>query len=327
MSQKPPLAHLKQVPLRTYWEREDFDFTPWLSQPDNISLLGAAVGLDLEVEAREKNVGIFRADILCKDQTDHSWVVIENQLERTDHAHLGQLLTYAAGLDAITIIWVAQSFTEEHRAALDWLNTVTDSAINFFGLEMELWQIADSPLAPKFNVVSQPNHWRKIIAKVKTGSLSSSQQKFLEFWQGFHSFLEHQPIGLKVTNPTTRNWLSSTINRSHFNLYLTVYPKTQIVSVGIWLSGSHKDVYFQVLQNVQDEIEKEIGHALEWNLNQSQTSHALLLRAACVEFSDLSQREVLYKQLYELAVTFHQVFDVRIEQLNTAELPIADEKI
>ena len=101
------LGRMERVDLRVAWSTEDRDFTPWLARPENITLLGEALNIDLEIEAQEKEVGPFRADILCKDIVNGHWVLIENQLERTDHNHLGQLLTYAAGLDAVTIIWIA----------------------------------------------------------------------------------------------------------------------------------------------------------------------------------------------------------------------------
>ena len=121
---------------------------------ESIELLGETIGIELELEAQEKDVGPFRADILCKNTEDDSWVLIENQIEKTDHKHLGQLMTYAAGSQAVTIVWVASKFTEEHRAALDWLNKITDDNFRFFGLEVELWKIGDSPAAPKFNIIS-----------------------------------------------------------------------------------------------------------------------------------------------------------------------------
>ncbi len=136
-------GRLERVELRQVWPHEATAFTPWLAQPENLKLLGDKIGIDLELEAQEANVGPFRADILCKDTLTNQWVLIENQLERTDHTHLGQLLTYAAGLKAVTIVWIANRFTSEHRAALDWLNEITDSGFNFFGLEVELWRIGD----------------------------------------------------------------------------------------------------------------------------------------------------------------------------------------
>ena len=143
----------------------------WLDD-ENIGLLSETIGLELEVEAQEKHVGPFRADILCKDTVTDSWVLIENQLERTNHTHLGQLLTYAAGLDAVTVVWIAERFTEEHRAALDWLNEITAEGFSFFGLEIELWRIGDSPMAPKFNVVSHPNDWTKTVSRISRGELT-----------------------------------------------------------------------------------------------------------------------------------------------------------
>src|SRR5205823_7927290 len=119
------LGRLQKVDLREAWTSECSDFTPWLAQEANLQLLGETIGIELELESQEKGVGPFRADILCKDTATDNWVLIENQLERTDHTHLGQLITYAAGLNAVTIVWIADRFTEEHRAALDWLNEHT----------------------------------------------------------------------------------------------------------------------------------------------------------------------------------------------------------
>jgi hypothetical protein len=159
------LGRLERVSLRVVWSSESGDFTPWLERAENLKLLGETIGLELECEAQEKEVGPFRADILCKDTATNNWVLIENQLERTDHIHLGQLLTYAAGLDAVTIVWITERFIEEHRAALDWLNEKTERGINFFGLEVELWRIGDSAIAPKFNIVSEPNEWTRTVVR------------------------------------------------------------------------------------------------------------------------------------------------------------------
>ena len=125
--------------------------------------------------------------------------MIENQLERTNHTHLGQLITYAAGLRAVTIVWVANPFTEEHRAALDWMNDITDTRFNFFGLEIELSRIGNSPLAPKFNVVSKPNDWSKTVTEgVTRVELSETQQLQLDFWTAFRTY---QPVA-KVREAT-----------------------------------------------------------------------------------------------------------------------------
>ena len=144
------LGRLEPVELRDIWRSEAAGFTPWLARPENLSVLGETLGIDLELEAQERSVGPFRADILCKDIATDSWVLVENQLERTDHSHLGQLLTYASGLEAVTIVWVAAQITDEHRSTLDWLNRITDARFRFFGLEVELRsgpRIVDSVLS------------------------------------------------------------------------------------------------------------------------------------------------------------------------------------
>ena len=131
------LGRLEKITdLREVWKTEDKDFTPWLANEQNLGLLGETIHMDLELEAVEKYVGPFRADILCRNTDDNSHVLVENQVERTDHTHLGQLMTYAAGLDTVSIVWIAREFTDEHRAALDWLNEITGDKFNFFGLEI-----------------------------------------------------------------------------------------------------------------------------------------------------------------------------------------------
>jgi len=202
----PSLGRLRRIDLRQVWLSEPGGFTPWLAQEENLRLVGETIGIDLELESQEKAVGPFRADILCKDTATDQWVLIENQLERTDHLHLGQLITYAAGLQAINIVWVAQRFTEEHRAALDWLNEQTDDHINFFGLEIELWQIGDSQIAPKFNVVSQPNEWTRTVHKsvANSGPLSEYRALQLEFWTSYKQYLESSNSPLRCQTPAAR---------------------------------------------------------------------------------------------------------------------------
>jgi hypothetical protein len=130
------LGRIDAVDLREVWTSEDKHFTPWLAQPENLELLGEALGIDLQLEAQEKDVGPFRADLLCKNTAEEdSWVVIENQIEKTDHKHLGQLLTYASGLHAKTVVWISAEFSEEHRAAIDWLNRIANRSVQFLALK------------------------------------------------------------------------------------------------------------------------------------------------------------------------------------------------
>ena len=229
------LGRLDPVDLRKIWISEATSFTPWLARPENLAALGSVVGIDLELEAQERPVGPFRADILCKDRNTNAWVLIENQLERTDHGHLGQLLTYASGLDAVTIIWLAATFTEEHRAALDWLNKITDESFRFFGLEVELWRIGNSPAAPKFNVVSKPNAWSHSIKEgaraLEETELSETKVMQRAYWADLNDALKKYggPIsGNKKPQP--QSWMTFPIG--HSKIWLGAYVEVDVDAVG-----------------------------------------------------------------------------------------------
>lgn len=156
------LGRLEKITdLREIWKTEAQDFTPWLAKEENLSLLGETINLELELEAVEKDVGPFRADILCRDTSDNSLVLVENQVERTDHTHLGQLLTYAAGLNTVTIVWIAKKFTDEHRATLDWLNEITGDKINFLVLKSSSGELGGRPSPQSLTLYPSPTIGRK----------------------------------------------------------------------------------------------------------------------------------------------------------------------
>jgi hypothetical protein len=156
------IGRLERVDIRQIWAKEADDFTPWLAQ--HLCLLGEAIGMELELEAVEKTIGAFRADILARDVQTQKWVLIENQLERTDHCHPGQIVAYAAGLEVRTIVWIATEFTQDHRGALDWLNKISGGRVQCFGIHLEVWRIGTA-LAPTFTTISRP-----ILTVVKKGN-------------------------------------------------------------------------------------------------------------------------------------------------------------
>ena len=158
------LGRLEPVDIDTVWDSEPAGFTPWLARAENLGTLGAALGLRLELEAQEMAVGALRADLVCRDADTGRPVLIENQLGRSDHAHLGQTIAYAAGIDAAAVIWLARRFSDEHRLALGWLNGIAGDKTRFFGLEIELWKIDDSRAAPRFDVVSGPGSGAAVAA-------------------------------------------------------------------------------------------------------------------------------------------------------------------
>ena len=314
------LERLIKVPLREFWEGEASDFTPWLADEENISLLGETIGVELEVEAQERNVGPFRADILCKDIVTDDWVLIENQLERTDHTHLGQLLTYAAGLEAVTVVWIAERFTDEHRAALDWLNEITAEELSFFGLEIELWRIGDSPMAPKFNVVSHPNDWKKGVSPSPRNDLTPTQQLYLEYWTGLRDLLEQRNGVIKPVKPLPRNWMGFGVGRSRFRLDASASIRGKWICAGLTLRGSDAKSHFNVLKRERINIETAIGAELEWEERPEQKRSYISLSPA--DETDLEAHQDWNRQhewLCEKLEAFHRVFSPRVKGLDASD--------
>jgi hypothetical protein len=274
------LGRLERIDLREYWKKEDTEFTPWLAKEENIELLSEAIEIELEVQNQEESVGPFRADILCKDTTSDHFVLIENQLERTDHTHLGQLMTYAAGLDAVTIIWIAQKFTEEHRAALDWLNRITDETFNFFGIEIELYRIGDSPAAPMFNIVAKPNDWSKLVKKsASTQNLTDVKILQQEFWQGLKSYLETEKSSFKMQNPAPQHWTNIALGKSDFNLSATVNSREGLISIWLNITGDNaKENYDKLYEIAFEQSKTEVSPEIIWDRMEGRKMSSVILK-------------------------------------------------
>ncbi len=310
------LGRLQKVELHEAWTTESGDFTPWLAKEENLSLLGETIGIELELDSQEKDVGPFRADILCKDTATDNWVLIENQLERTDHTHLGQLLTYAAGLNAVTIVWIAERFTAEHRAALDWLNEKTDEKINFFGLEIELWQIGDSPIAPKFNIISQPNDWFRAVQKAAAGDgeISAHKQFQLKFWTAFKQYMEEKGSFVRCQKPLPQHWTNHAIGRSgvHLDSIISSWNsetgmKGPEIRAELYLDGPNAKHEFAALEKQKESIEKALGFALTWHNPENKAACRLYTRQS-YNFMDETSWTEQFEWLRARLETMHKVF-------------------
>lgn len=263
------LGRLLKVELRDIWLSESSDFTPWLAREENLSILSETLGLELELEAQEKAVGPFRADILCKDIGTNAWVLIENQLERTDHSHLGQLLTYASGLEAVTIVWIAARFTEEHRSTLDWLNRITDETFLFFGVEVELWRIGDSPAAPRFNIVAKPNNWSKLVTQaaraIDSSELTETKSLQLAYWGALGSVLMSKGGALgKERKPQPQSWMAYSIGRTGFSVNASQSRPKRQVRAELYISNANAKPFFYLLRAQKSAIEAELGYTVDW---------------------------------------------------------------
>jgi hypothetical protein len=312
------LGRLKPVDLRSVWGHEERDFTPWLAEEENLALLGDTIGLDLELDEREKAVGPFRADIVCKDTATNSWVLVENQIERTDHNHLGQLLTYAAGLDAVTIVWIADRFTDEHRAALDWLNEITGEEINFFGLEVELWRIGNSPIAPKFNVVSKPNEWIKTVtASREKGGLTETQQLQLAFWTQFRTLLQETNSPLKPRKPRPQHWYDFSIGRSGVHLSVFANTRDKRIGVQLYMHDENAKTFYALLEQRKVEIDAEFDGELGWyQLPHKKASHLTIRNRNLGDPSNQDNWPRQQQWLKEITERFYTYFGPIVRELD-----------
>ena len=316
---KLDLGRLRRVNLRDIWVTEAKEFTPWLAEPHNLDVLSEALGIELELEAKEKDVGSFYADIVCKDRGTDKTVLIENQLEKTNHDHLGKVLTYSAGLQAETVIWLAERFREEHRAALDWLNEISHQNTQFFGLEIELWCIGDSVAAPKFNIVSMPNDWTRSVTEATGNNKEFSELRLLqlEYWGAFLQTLQdaNGPVSGN-RKPQPQMWMSYGVGTGGYHLGTAIHEKQNYVKVELYIEGIEAEKRLVRLQQEKDEIEHNLGFELIWG---DQTATARDRKISCY-LRDVDPREKAtwpeqHRWLADRLNTMHRVFEPRLGSL------------
>lgn len=260
---RPSLGRLKLVPPREVWKHEAHDFTPWLLA--NADVLSDLLGMDLDLEVAEHPVGDFSLDLLGRDTVTGQKVIVENQLEVSDHTHLGQILTYAAGTDPTTIVWVAPAFRAEHRAALDWLNTRTDEHTRFFGVEINVVRIGDSEAAPMFKLVAQPNDWEKSVRAATTvvEGLSEKEQLQQRFWARLMQVLQRdRPSWSRATRPPRGSWFSMSTGSPGATFYLS-FTRAGLVSQ-LWFEGdtTANEQRLASLAEKQEALVVAYGHSL-----------------------------------------------------------------
>ena len=258
------LSVLEEVTdLRTVWEHEASDFTPWLAEEENISILADTLGLEITVEETESNVGDFRVDILATETGTGRKIIIENQLADTNHEHLGKLITYAAGKSAAIIIWLVKHAREEHRAAIEWLNNHTNENIGFFLCEIKLYRIGDSAPAVKFEIVEKPNDWTKECRK--TESVSETKEKNYEYWSAFRDYAFQNKAftqNFKRRKPSTDNWFDFGMGSSACVIRISQIRQRNEIDVGIYISDN-KNLFRKFFQN-KEAIEKESCLEFDW---------------------------------------------------------------
>lgn len=322
----PLLGRLSAVDLRETWISEAQHFTPWLAEPTNLELFGQTLDLELEVDSIEKAVGPYRADILCREVGTDRLVLIENQIEATDHKHLGQLLTYAAGLDTAVICWLARRFTEEHRAVLDWLNEVTDDRFAFFGVEIELWKIGDSVPAPRFSIVAKPNEWRRAVSK-SAGRVRADEPEGIDinrvaYWQAFEAALEQRNGAFKARGrPPRMGYYSFTLAR---NVYLYAYRNVATREIGVYLAlyGPLSSALFEQLIAERVSIESTIEGKLDWRTVEPDKRYWIMLALPGTNPLDELDWPRQHAWLIDHLERFDSAFRARVSRIAAASTEI-----
>lgn len=273
------LGTLEEVPLREIWPHEAHNFTNWLAQEENIELLSNELNIDIEVIDTEVPAGKYRLDILARSSDDET-IVIENQLEHTNHDHLGKIITYASGLDATTIIWIVEDVEEEHRQAVNWLNEHLDDTINIFLCKLRLFRIGDSPAAPKFQVICEPNNWSKAVKKVNNDNDSEMDMIKLEYWTKIAEYIrEHPEINLKERKPLKLNYYNiklSNVKKSLAHLSLKINTQKKHILTQIWIKNNNE--LFEYLFTNKETIEEELGFELFWRNKENNKSSTIGIR-------------------------------------------------
>lgn len=313
----PKLGRLTTISAKAVWLHEAQTFTPWLAE--NLDLLGEALQIgELELKATELPAGEFRLDILAEDESGNP-VLIENQFGNTDHRHLGQLITYIASQRSdATAIWIAETIREDHRAAIDWLNSATKEGFNFFAVEVEALKIGDSDPAPFFRVVAQPNNWaRAVDAKVSgEGELADRHKVRLAYWASFAEYLRKNDPSFAINRQNKDNWIQFRIGRAGFAILSTISTSKRRIGVELYLFDDPLKVSIRELKLDRASIEAAVGEPLEWQELPNKKASRIALYMNDVDPSVASGYSDLHAWMLDKMQRFRQAFAPRVKLLD-----------
>lgn len=270
------LGRLLRIDAREVWTHEAHDFTPWLHA--NIGLLAEALGFDIEATGREVAVGAFSVDVVGRTTPGGRPVIVENQLAPTDHSHLGQLLTYASGLDAAVIVWLAPRFRDEHRQVLDWLNAHTVEGIDFFGVELELLRIDTSLPAPHFKLVAQPNEWAKTTREAAAAAPSERGIRYQRFFEALLAgFKAQRPHLTSASRVGPDSWFGFAAGRTGFSFVWAITSGNR-ARVELYIDTGDQSTskgLFDALKERESEFAAKLGGELVWERLDSRRASRL----------------------------------------------------
>ncbi|NGP90025.1 DUF4268 domain-containing protein [Fodinibius halophilus] len=300
-------GNLQQVDLRKGWEHEALNFTKWLVKPENLKMLSDEIGIELAPIKSEARTGRYSVDILAEEQDTGQKVIVENQLEQTDHDHLGKLVTYASGHDAKYVVWIVRQANEEHRQAMEWLNDYTNNQINFFLIRLELWQIDESKPAVKMNTIVMPNEWTKTLREQnQTKELTDTKLLQFEFWKQFVQYCNEKNSTLRLGRKVRpKQWYNISIGRSNARISLTLNTYKQEIRCTLYIPDDQE--YYKNYYERKEEVEKELDEKLVWlPLPDKKACRIRVVRTGNIEHED--RWDEYFQWLKEKAEKFHEFF-------------------
>jgi len=310
------IEKINKVSLRELWKKEDKDFTRWLEE--NIDFLNEVLGIEITIQSREEKVGPFKVDLYGEDSLGNR-VIIENQLEKTDHIHLGQIITYLTNLEANTAIWIAKYPTEEHSKAIEWLNEVTPDDISFYLVRIEAIRIGDnSPAAPLFTIIKAPSRMVKQIGAEKK---EHAQRHIVrnEFWTQFLREMNKRNSLCANLNPSNDAWIGSSVGMAGVNINFVVtkkYARTELyINRG---SKEENKKFFDLLYQLKDEIEKEFGSGLVWEKMEDNVTCRVKNQLDNVNVFDDKDWPRMNEFLIDSAERMHRAFKESIKKARKA---------
>lgn len=301
------IEKLVEVNLRDIWKHEERDFSKWLSKEENILEIGKILNLSLVDVETEKQIGSFSCDIFCRDEFSDKKILIENQLEATNHCHLGELLTYSSGLDASIVVWIVKKARPEHAGAIKWLNEHFDNEVSFFLIEVHAYKIGDSNPAPKFEVIEQPNDFSvQVKNNNKVGEKSKKTQNYrFEFWTLFNEILAEKGYPFNKRKPTNNHWYDVSIGSSKCHIFISLVNKAKKIEVGIYVNDS-KEQYDAIFTH-KDEFELSMGCKFVFNRNNNKKSSTISTFILGLDFEHRDNYKDLMNKIIDLILKLRSV--------------------
>lgn len=302
------LGRMKEVDIRDLWKHEQYDFSNWLAKEENIEYLNDILGLTLVNIDKEVYVGGYRCDLVAKDETSSTKIIIENQLEPTNHDHLGKIITYASGLGASVIVWIVKEAREEHRSAIEWLNNMTSDEVNFFLIEIHAYKIGDSDPAPYFKVVEEPNDFIKSnkSSKGNNGEMNRAKSECFAFWTDFNEVLIEKGKPFNLRKATTDHWYNVALGKSGVHVDITLVNKEGHIGVGVYIDDD-KELFDQFEEN-KDDIEIALGFSMEWDRLDGKKAARIKSQIPGLNFDDKSNYKELMDKTIDRAALMRDVF-------------------